>query len=115
MSDLISREDAVNEIHKYFFEEINKIPCTKDEDGYEVYTDMPTVNSLFVCNKELSKRIKALLSAEAVEVVRCKDCKHRDEKCGMGEHRWCEILEMSTAPNDFCSCGECKEESEVKE
>lgn len=65
MSDSISREDAVNEIHKYFFEEINKIPCTKDEDGYEVYTDMPTVNSLFVCNKELSKRIKALPSAEA--------------------------------------------------
>lgn len=42
------------------------------------------------------------------ELVRCKDCKHRDEKCGMGEHRWCRILNMSTVPNDFCSYGERK-------
>lgn len=112
MSDLISREDAVNEIHKYFFEEINKIPCTKDEDGYEVYTDMPTVNSLFVCNKELSKRIKALLSAEAVEVVRCKDCKWSDwYKTLSGEHR-CYCMEHGSSGhtgNDYCSCGEREE------
>lgn len=66
MSDLISRQDAVNEIHKYFVEEIDKTPVAKDEDGDEVYTDMPTVNSLLACNKELSKRIKALPSADAV-------------------------------------------------
>lgn len=41
-------------------------------------------------------------------IVRCKDCKHRDEKCGMGERRWCRILKMSTVPNDFCSYGERK-------
>ena len=64
MSDLISRQDTVNEIHKYFFEEINKTPLAKDEDGYEVFTDMPMVNSLLAYNKELSKRIKALPSAD---------------------------------------------------
>lgn len=63
--DLISRQDVVNEIHKYFVEEIDKTPTETDEDGDEVYTDMPTVNSLLACNKELSKRIKALPSAEA--------------------------------------------------
>lgn len=60
----ISRRDAVNEIHKYFWEEIEKTPTEIDEDGDELYADMPTVNSLLACNKELSKRIKSLPSAE---------------------------------------------------
>lgn len=60
----ISRRDVVNEIHKYFVEEIDKTPTEIDEDGDELYADMPTVNSLLACNKELSKRIKSLPSAE---------------------------------------------------
>ena len=60
--DLIGRADAVNEIHKYFVEEIDKTPTEIDEDGDELYADMPTVNSLLACNKELSKRIKSLPS-----------------------------------------------------
>lgn len=62
--DLISRQDVVSEIHKYFVEEIDKTPTEIDEDGDEIYTDMPTVNSLLACNKELSKRIKSLPSAD---------------------------------------------------
>lgn len=62
--DLISRQNVVNEIHKYFVEEIDKTPTEIDEDGDELYADMPTVNSLLACNKELSKRIKLLPSAE---------------------------------------------------
>lgn len=64
MSDSISRQDAVNEIHKYFVEEIDKTPTEIDEDGDELYADMPTVNYLLACNKELSKRIKSLPSAD---------------------------------------------------
>ena len=84
MSDLISRRGAVNEIHKYFVEEIYKTPTEIDEDGYELYTDMPTVNSLLTHNKELSKRIKSLPPAEpktgewtnaGVLTVRCSNCK----------------------------------------
>lgn len=74
--DFIRRQDAVNEIHKYFVEEINKTPYTKDEDGDEVYTDISTVNSLLVCNKELSKRIKSLPSA-SVEVGGWIPCSER--------------------------------------
>lgn len=62
--DLISRQAAVNTIHKYFCDEIEKTPHEIDEDGDDVYTDMPTVNSLLECNKQLSKQIKALPSAE---------------------------------------------------
>ena len=53
--------------------------------------------------------IDMAIEALQTNVVRCKDCKHRDEKCGMGEHRWCKILKMSTVPNDFCSYAERRE------
>ena len=52
-----------------------------------------------------------VLSTDAVEVVKCKDCKYRNEKCGMGEHRWCKVFKMSTVPNDFCSYGKRREDS----
>lgn len=45
-----------------------------------------------------------------IDIVRCRECRHRNERCGMGEHRWCEILNMSTTPDDFCSYGERKSE-----
>lgn len=46
---------------------------------------------------------------DAVEVVRCKDCKYRKEP----ENRFCnpyctKHLSMQTKDNDFCSCGERK-------
>lgn len=47
--------------------------------------------------------------APSIDIVRCKECRHRNERCGMGEHRWCEILNMSTTPDDYCSYGERKE------
>ena len=43
------------------------------------------------------------------EVVRCKDCKHRRENCGMGDHRWCDVLKMTTREDDFCSYGKRRE------
>ena len=63
----ISRHDAVNEIHKYFIEEIENTPTEIDEDGDEVYIDIVTVNSLLAHNKHLSKRIKALPSAKIIK------------------------------------------------
>lgn len=71
-SDLISRADAVKEIHKYFVKEIDKTPTKVDEDGDEVYIDMATANSLLVCNKELSKAIKALPSVDRPTVIRSR-------------------------------------------
>ena len=47
-----------------------------------------------------------LRDAPSIDIVRCRECRHRNERRGMGEHRWCEMLNMSTTPNDFCSYGE---------
>lgn len=55
---------------------------------------------------EWATPLNVLDSAPSIDIVRCGECKHRNERCGMGEHRWCEILNMSTTPDDFCSYGE---------
>ena len=108
MSDLIKRADAIKTVHKYFVKEIDKTPHEIDEDGYDVYTDMPTVNSLFTCNKELSKALKALPSAEAVQgewveciaynpdldedvlYIECDQCGHRPYFSGSYRPKYCE-------------------------
>ena len=57
--------------------------------------------------QQVETQVNALPS---IDIVRCRECRHRNERCGMGEHRWCEILNMSTTPDDFCSYGERKSE-----
>ena len=57
---------------------------------------------------EIAERL--IMDAPTIDIVRCRECRHRNERCGMGEHRWCEILNMSTTPDDFCSYGERKSE-----
>ena len=49
---------------------------------------------------DLLKRIE---SGELVEVVRCKDCKHREDgRCPMEQfYPW-----LDQRDTDFCSCGE---------
>ena len=66
-SDLISRADAVNAVHKYFVDAFNNEPHEIDEDGDDVFTDMKSVNALLRHNKMVSKALKALPSAEAVQ------------------------------------------------
>ena len=57
--------------------------------------------------QKVDAQVKAM---PTIDIVRCRECRHRNERCGMGEHRWCEILNMSTTPDDFCSYGERKSE-----
>lgn len=53
------------------------------------------------------KRIRKAPTVDAVEVVRCKDCKHFEpqEICGVSMGT-CWFHEMVKCPNDFCSRGE---------
>ena len=57
MSDLISRQDAIKTV-----EELNLL--INYGTGYGT-----------ICTSDVLRRINALPSADAVEVVRCKDCK----------------------------------------
>jgi hypothetical protein len=68
LTDLISRTDAVNAVHKYFVDAFNNEPHEIDEDGDDVFTDMKSVNALLHHNKMVSKALKALPSADTHEI-----------------------------------------------
>lgn len=52
--------------------------------------------------------LSSTVNENCVSVVRCKDCKHRQEDVGMGDHCWCDIANGSRHSDDFCSYGERK-------
>ena len=65
MRDLISRQAAIDALAEMY--------CKSDEDGY-----------VWIIRIDACKRIDALPSVDAVEVVRCKDCRwHEREQPGM--------------------------------
>ena len=48
-------------------------------------------------------------TVDAVEVVRCKDCKHCDPENNHCDHPMSTAAPLSRKPDDFCSYGERKE------
>lgn len=90
MSDLISREDAIGAV----------VSWTVEDRPHEI---MPT---------DLVDRIKALPSADAVEVVRCKDCKYNLGKTRSGRTILCNYCShgMLIERNNewYCADGERK-------
>ena len=44
-------------------------------------------------------------TADVVEIVRCKDCKHRDENCRIDSDTYCDITRGYMADDDWCSYG----------
>lgn len=99
--DLISRAEAIYEIHDFFSELMDELPRTVDEDGEWIITDTKTANTLLVYNKMLCKRVDALPSADRLQtdIVRCGECEHRGaDYCYKHSHR--------VTNNDFCSYGE---------
>lgn len=67
MTDYISRADAIEAVHKYFVDAFDDLPTETDEDGDVIYTDTKSVNELLNHNKAISKALKALPSADAVQ------------------------------------------------
>ena len=72
------------------------------EEAFEIL-----INTAFLGSHEDRERVEAAieaLSAEAVEVVRCRDCKHlyKDGECPL--RTW-----FTHTEEDFCSYGERRE------
>ena len=63
--NLISRDVVLDTIHRFFTEEVDKIPTKKTEDG-EVYV-IHKCQPLFEMNKAICKRIKALPSVSPTQ------------------------------------------------
>ena len=54
--------------------------------------------------KRVLKVLRTSKTIDAVEVVRCKDCKHYDKRSDC-----CEVIGFSCLPDNFCSYGERKD------
>ena len=100
MSDLISREAALNAIKSY---------C----DGCDNYNGV-RCSSCYIDSAIIAvDAVPAVDAVEVVEVVRCKDCVNMGKlppiptsrarrRKGLG---WCIPLHFTVLPNDFCSAG----------
>lgn len=87
MDDLISRQDALDEVErlaKFFMEKFHEYaPST-------------------IAVTDAIKAIPSARSADAVEVVRCKECVENDAQ------GWCWKFGYTMHDGDFCSFGERK-------
>lgn len=93
MNDLISRSALLEEFGEepYCWFEYDDAEIQQHND-WLYYTD---------CVKKSS-------AVDAVEVVRCKDCKHRDPEDKRCDHHMGGNIPFSRKDDDFCSYGERK-------
>lgn len=76
---------------------------------------LKTVSCGGLSAKKLWKRIKEQPTIDAVEVVRCKDCKHH-EKFLFDDSKvlcWVHDTDIVVSQTDYCSYGERREDGEA--
>ena len=85
-----------------------------DADKFEVYTWVNKSSDYVDGDQSILEAIDIAPTIDAVEIVRCKDCKHYmpQKKSAHWENRanYCNrIVTIKTQPYDFCSYGERKD------
>ena len=61
---------------------------------------------------DMLDEVECFQTADVAPVVRCKDCKHLvNETINANGFLICDISDMETAPDDFCSHGDRREEA----
>lgn len=77
------------------------------------YTEMERDGNLVFSACEIKQDFADMISnfqtVDAVEVVRCKDCKHCDPENHHCDHHMSTAAPLRRKPDDFCSYGERKE------
>ena len=86
-----------------------------DADKFEVYTWVNKSSDYVDGDQSILEAIDIAPTVDAVEIVRCRDCKHYmpQKKSAHWENRanYCNrIVTIKTQPYDFCSYGERKNE-----
>lgn len=66
-------------------------------------------NGDIISSEEVEQAIKDAQTVDAVEVVRCKDCKYRADELDCGNYLCNRKMIGMVRPNDFCSFGERKD------
>ena len=85
-----------------------------DADKFEVYTWVNKSSDYVDGDQSILEAIDIAPTVDAVEIVRCRDCKHYmpQKKSAHWENRanYCNrIVTIKTQPYDFCSYGERKD------
>lgn len=94
MSDYIRREDATNAVYK----------------AYEIILDSGNFSEIQAC-EQVNRVLRSVPSADVVEVVRCKDCKHYDGVHYVRGIAPCKFWGSMVSSDDYCSRGERKDNS----
>lgn len=107
MAEYIERESLVEDIKQYSHARIDNDAI--DKMGFQFVEEMCSILRI----------IEKALTADVVEVVRCKDCEHRKEVPDCQKELYsssCVACSFHSGlimdGNDFCSCGEKKEGAE---
>lgn len=108
MSDLISRADVL--------EGLKHSTAYLHDDIYTIVNRIPSAETTGALDDAIAKYVAdglmELPSADAVEVVRCKDCKWWKDNIGYYSVSFCPWDEDIGVPDadDFCSYGERRED-----
>ena len=102
MSDLISRQAALDAMETW-----DKFGC--DPDGKLVRYDDDKHYIPYVHYEDMVHAIKHLPSARP-EIIRCKDCKYRDENWRRVSVRWLPCMDVRTGSNWYCGSAERKDD-----
>lgn len=94
-----AEKDTLQAVHKSILDFFDI--CDDDEESPMTYKD----ERLLEVNKVITTRIKAVPSAEP-EIVRCKDCKYRDENWRRVSVRWLPCMDVRTGSNWYCGSAE---------
>ena len=109
MSDLISRQaviDALDEIRHALWE--IDIPSPTVPEYVEHHEQVQSVWKLL---DKKQKELYLLPSAQP-EIIRCKDCKYRDENWRRISVRWLPCMDVRTGSNWYCGSAERGEHDE---
>lgn len=105
--------DAIEELAKTSI--VKRIPCEVDPrkeyvelDGIRLVCEEGQIVGWYRPGDGLVIDANAP-TVDAVEVVRCKDCKHCDPENHHCDHPMSTAAPLSRKPDDFCSYGERKE------
>lgn len=90
---------------------VNKKRLIDANEAYAIARDSGCHNDFSMSLADLTSLREVLEdcpTVDAVEVVRCKDCKHYERGRCEGNHDICTEEEywFYVKPDDFCSCGE---------
>ena len=103
-SGLVSRRDVTNAIEETDWYHINK--------KGEMVKGSPSEMEAWYKYADIMDAVGSVPSADAVEVVRCKDCIHY-ESDDTGDMMVCNVTDTVCDNDDYCSYGERREDGEA--